>query len=55
MGIQSLNDIVNDSSFKRKHNVNDNVEKPRRRTPAEVDRIADNVCRMIGENGARAF
>lgn len=39
MGIQSINDIVNDLPFKRKCNVNDNVGG--RKTPAEVDRIAD--------------
>ena len=53
MGIQSINDIVNDLSFNRKYNVNDNVG--RRKTPAEVDRIADKVCEMIGSTDARAF
>ena len=53
MGIQSINDIVNDLPFKRNYNVNDNVG--RRKTPAEVDRIADKVCEMIGSPAARAF
>ena len=53
MGIQSINDIVNDLSFKRKYNVNDNVG--RRKAPAEVYRIADKVCEMIGSIDARAF
>lgn len=39
MGIQSINDIVNDLPFKRNYNVNDNVG--RRKAPAEVYRIAD--------------
>ena len=45
MGIQSINDIVNDLSFKRKYNVNDNVG--RHKTPAEVDRIADKIVFLI--------
>lgn len=53
MGIQSINDIVNDIPFKRNYNVNDNVG--RHRTPAEVDRIADYVCKKIGSTEARAF
>lgn len=43
MGIQSLNDIVNEFSLKRNNNVNDNVAKERY-TPEEIaraDRIAD--------------
>lgn len=52
-GNSGINNIVNDLSFKRKHNVNDNVG--RRKTPAEVDRIADKVCGMIGSTDARAF
>lgn len=52
MGIQSINDIVNDLPFKRKYNVNDNVG--RRKTPAEVDRIADksSVQVFVMENYA---
>lgn len=53
MGIQSFNDIVNDYSLKRNYNANDNVG--RRKTPAEVDRIADKVCKMIGSTDIRAF
>ena len=53
MGIQSINDIVNDLPFKRNYNVNGNVGS--RKTPAEVDRIADKVCEMIGSTDARAF
>lgn len=53
MGIQSINDIVNDLPFKRNYNVNANVG--RRKTPAEVDRIADKICEMIGSTNARAF
>ena len=45
MGIQSINDIVNDLSFKRKYNVNDNVGS--RKTPAEVDRIADKSSAQV--------
>lgn len=57
MGIQSLNDIVNDYSSKRKYNVNDNVAKERY-SPEEIaraDRIADYLCDKIGSRGARAF
>ena len=56
MGLQSLNDIVNEVSHKRKCNVNDNDERPK--TPEQIDRadrIADKVCEMIGATGARAF
>ena len=56
MGIQSINDIVNEVSLKRKYNVNDNDERPK--TPEQIDRadrIADKVCEMIGATGARAF
>lgn len=52
MGIQSINDIVNDLSFKRKYNANDNADS--RKTPAEVDRIADksSVQVFVMENYA---
>lgn len=56
MGIQSINDIVNEVSLKRNYNVNDNVDKLK--TPEQIDRadcIADKVCQMIGSTGARAF
>lgn len=56
MGPQSLNDIVNEVSLKRKYNVKDNDERPK--TPEQIDRadrIADKVCEMIGATGARAF
>lgn len=39
MGIQSINDIINDLPFKRNYNINDNVGW--RKAPAEVYRIAD--------------
>lgn len=57
MGIQSLNDIVNDYSSKRKYNANDNVTKERY-SPEEIaraDRIADYLCDKIGSRGARVF
>ena len=57
MGIQSLNDIVNDYSSKRNYNVNDNVAKERHSPEerARADRIADYLCSKIGSRGARAF
>lgn len=54
MGIQSINDIVNEISFKR--NNNDNVG--RRKAQAEIeraDRLADYACVKIGSRGAREF
>lgn len=57
MGIQSLNDIVNDYSSLRNTNVNDNVEK-QRKSQHEIDRadrIADYLCKKIGSRDARAF
>ncbi len=51
MGIQSINDIVNDLPFKKNYNVN----LDSRKTPAEVDRIVDKVCEMIGNTDSRAF
>lgn len=56
MGFQSLNNIVNEVSHKRKYDVIDNDERPK--TPEQInraDRIADKVCEMIGATGARAF
>ena len=54
MGIQDINDIVNEYSFKR--NNNDIVQRPKSRQEIErADRIADIVCRKIGSSGARAF
>lgn len=57
MGIQSLNDIVNEHSFNRNCNANDNVVKERRSRDeiARADRIADYLCRKIGSTGARTF
>ncbi len=56
MGIQSINDIVNDYSYKRNNNVNDNVDRPKSRAELQrADMIADTVCRKIGSTGARAF
>lgn len=58
MGPQSLNDIVNEVSLKRKYNVNVNDNDERPKTPEQIvraDRIADKVCEMIGATGARAF
>lgn len=56
MGLQRINDIVNEVSLKRNHNVNDNDKRPK--TPEQInraDRIADKVCEMIGATDARAF
>ena len=51
MGIQSINDIVNDLPFKKNYNVNVGSRK----TPAEVDQIIDKVCEMISSTDSRAF